>query len=385
MGIHGLSKVIGDNAKEAIKEDDIKNYFGRKVAIDASMSIYQFMIAVRQQDGQLLQNENGETTSHLMGMFYRTLRMVDNGIKPVYVFDGKPPTLKSGELAKRTQKRKEASASKEEATEIGDTEAIDKFNRRLVKVTPEHNAECKKLLKLLGIPYVEAPCEAEAQCAALAKAGKVYAAGSEDMDTLTFGSPVLLRHLTFSDAKKMPISEISLKKTLEGLNFTMEEFVDLCILLGCDYCDSIRNIGPTRAISLIKEHKNIETILENIDQKRYPIPEHWPYKDARELFLKPLVTDPANIEIKWESPDVEGLVEFLVRDKGFSEERVRKGCERLEKNLKTATQGRLDSFFTVAAGSDKKRKAEEPAGSKGKKPTPVKGKATGAGRGRPRK
>ncbi|KAF9114700.1 Elongation of fatty acids protein 2 [Mortierella sp. AM989] len=384
MGIKGLSKVIGDNAKEATKEDDIKNYFGRKVAIDASMSIYQFMIAVRQQDGQLLQNESGETTSHLMGMFYRTLRMVDNGIKPVYVFDGKPPTLKSGELAKRTQKRKEATASKEEADEIGDQEAIDKFNRRTVKVTPEHNAECKKLLKLLGIPYVEAPCEAEAQCAALAKAGKVYAAGSEDMDTLTFGSPILLRHLTFSDAKKMPISEISLKKTLDGLNFTMEQFIDLCILLGCDYCDSIKNIGPTRAIALIKEHKNIETVLENIDSERYPIPEHWPYKDARELFLNPVVTDPSTIEIKWESPDVEGLVEFLVRDKGFSEERVRKGCEKLEKNLKTATQGRLDGFFTMTPSSGTKRKADDTTGSKGKKPTPAKAKA-GSNRGRPRK
>ncbi|KAG0018677.1 Elongation of fatty acids protein 2 [Podila clonocystis] len=383
MGIHGLSKVIGDNAKEAIKEDDIKNYFGRKVAIDASMSIYQFMIAVRQQDGQLLQNENGETTSHLMGMFYRTLRMVDNGIKPVYVFDGKPPTLKSGELAKRTQKRKEANASKEEAEEIGDQEAIDKFNRRTVKVTPEHNAECKKLLKLLGIPYVEAPCEAEAQCAALAKAGKVYAAGSEDMDTLTFGSPILLRHLTFSEAKKMPISEISLQRSLDGLGLSMEEFIDLCILLGCDYCDSIKNIGPTRAIALIKEYKNIETILENIDTKRYPIPEHWPYKDARELFLKPDVTDPSTIEIKWEAPDVEGLVEFLVRDKGFSEERVRKGCERLEKNLKTATQGRLDSFFTMTPST--KRKNEDAGSSKSKKSTPAKGKTTGAGRGRPRK
>ncbi|KAF9580230.1 Elongation of fatty acids protein 2 [Lunasporangiospora selenospora] len=356
MGIHGLSKVIGDNAKEAIKEDDIKNYFGRKVAVDASI--------------------------HLMGMFYRTLRMVDNGIKPVYVFDGKPPTLKSGELAKRTQRRKEATAGKEEAEEIGDTEAIDKFTRRTVKVTPQHNEECKKLLKLLGIPYVNAPCEAEAQCAALAKAGKVYAAGSEDMDTLTFGSPVLLRHLTFSEAKKMPISEISLKRTIDGLGFTMDMFIDLCILLGCDYCDSIKNIGPTRAVSLIREHKNIETIIENLDSKRYPIPENWPYKEARELFRNPDVTDPATIDIKWENPDVEGLVDFLVRDKGFSEERVRKGCERLEKNLKTATQGRLDGFFTVTSST--KRKAEETTSGKAKKPTPAKGK-TGAGRGRPRK
>lgn len=98
MGIHGLTKLIAEHAPNAIKSNDIKSFFGRKVAIDASMSIYQFMIAVRQQDGQLLQNEDGETTSHLMGMFYRTVRMVDNGIKPVYVFDGKPPTLKSGEV-----------------------------------------------------------------------------------------------------------------------------------------------------------------------------------------------------------------------------------------------------------------------------------------------
>ncbi|KAG0226558.1 Elongation of fatty acids protein 2 [Actinomortierella wolfii] len=383
MGIHGLSKVIGDNAVGAIKEDDIKNYFGRKVAIDASMSIYQFMIAVRQQDGQLLQNESGETTSHLMGMFYRTLRMVDNGIKPVYVFDGKPPTLKSGELAKRTQRRKEATAKQEEAEEIGDTEAIDKFNRRTVKVTREHNEECKKLLKLMGIPYIDAPCEAEAQCAALAKAGLVYAAGSEDMDTLTFGSPILLRHLTFSEAKKMPISEIHLGKALEGLGFTREQFIDLCILLGCDYCDSIKNIGPTRAVALIREHRNIETILENIDLKRYPVPEDWPYKDARELFLNPEVLDPSTIEIKWEAPDVEGLVEFLVRDKGFNEERVRKGCERLEKQLKTATQGRLDGFFKVLPGAaSKKRPGDDATSGKDKK---AKGAASKAGRGRPRK
>src|SRR3978361_37860 len=107
MGITGLTKLISDNAPSAIRNNDIKNYFGRKVAIDASMSIYQFLIAVRQKDGVQLSNEAGETTSHLMGMFYRTIRMMENGIKPVYVFDGKPPDLKNGELAKRTTKRKE--------------------------------------------------------------------------------------------------------------------------------------------------------------------------------------------------------------------------------------------------------------------------------------
>jgi flap endonuclease-1 len=209
MGIKSLSKVIADHAPEALKSYEIKNMFGRKVAIDASMSLYQFLIAVRSNDGNQLQNESGETTSHLMGMFYRTIRMVENGIKPCYVFDGKPPSLKSEELAKRGIKRDEANKEVADAIEKGDQENINKFSRRTVKVTKEHNQECQRLLELMGIPWVQAPGEAEAQCAVLAKAGKVYGVGSEDMDTLTFATPFLLRHLTFSEAKKMPINEIN--------------------------------------------------------------------------------------------------------------------------------------------------------------------------------
>lgn len=180
------------------------------------MSIYSFLIAVR-SDGQQLMNETGETTSHLMGMFYRTLRIVDNGIKPLYVFDGAPPKLKSGELAKRFQRKAEANEAAEEAKETGTAEEVEKFSRRTVRVTREHNEECKKLLRLMGVPYIDAPTEAEAQCAVLARAGKVYAAASEDMDTLCFDSPILLRHLTFSEQRKEPIQEIHLDRVLAGL------------------------------------------------------------------------------------------------------------------------------------------------------------------------
>jgi flap endonuclease-1 len=186
------------------------------------MSIYSFLIAVR-SDGQQLMNESGETTSHLLGLFYRTLRIVDNGIKPLYVFDGAPPKLKSGELAKRFQRKTEAHAAEEEAKETGTAEDVEKFSRRTVRVTREHNAECQKLLKLMGIPYIIAPTEAEAQCATLARAGKVYAAASEDMDTLTFNSPILLRHLTFSEQRKEPILEIHLDKVLEGLAMELDQ------------------------------------------------------------------------------------------------------------------------------------------------------------------
>lgn len=258
MGIKALFSIIKDEAPDAIKEGDIKNQFGRKVAIvrahlppsnptrhlltshrmrkprhrpplsppsnpiPRSMSIYSFLIAVR-SDGQQLTNEDGVTTSHIMGMFYRTLRMVDNGIKPLYVFDGAPPKLKSGELAKRFQRKQEAQEGLEEAKETGTAEDIEKFSRRTVRVTREHNADCQKLLKLMGIPYIVAPTEAEAQCAVLARAGKVYAAASEDMDTLCFNTPILLRHLTFSEQRKMPIQEVHVDKVLEGLGMEREQ------------------------------------------------------------------------------------------------------------------------------------------------------------------
>ena len=186
------------------------------------MSIYSFLIAVR-SDGQQLMSDTGETTSHLLGMFYRTLRMVDNGIKPLFIFDGAPPKLKSGELAKRTARKSEATDAHEEARETGTAEEVEKYSRRSVRVTREHNAECKKLLKLMGIPYVDAPTEAEAQCAVLAKAGKVYAAASEDMDTLCFEAPTLLRHLTFSEQRKEPIQEIHLNRALEGLGMDRKQ------------------------------------------------------------------------------------------------------------------------------------------------------------------
>lgn len=370
MGIHGLTKLLGDFAPSAMKENEIKNYFGRKVAIDASMSIYQFLIAVR-SDGSQLTNEAGEVTSHLMGIFYRTIRMVENGIKPVYVFDGKPPELKSGELAKRSERREEAQKALAEAEEAGDSATIDKNSRRLVKVTKEHNEECKMVLKLMGIPYVDAPCEAEAQCASLVATGKVYATATEDMDSLTFGSLITLRHMTFSEARKMPIQEFHLNAILEDLGLSQDEFIDLCILLGCDYCDSIKGIGPKRAIDLVRQHRSIEEILKHVDSKKHPIPEDWKYKEARELFKNPDVADPEKVELKWGQADEEGLVDFLVTQKGFSEDRIRAGIKKLQKARKGSVQGRLDGFFQVlstpkASNKRKNTSTKVPASKKSK-------------------
>ncbi|VVC40698.1 XPG-I domain,XPG/Rad2 endonuclease,PIN domain-like,Flap endonuclease 1,5'-3' exonuclease, C-terminal [Cinara cedri] len=357
MGITGLAKLIADIAPNAIKESEIKNHFGRKIAIDASMSLYQFLIAVRSEGAQLT-SADGETTSHLMGTFYRTIRLMENGIKPVYVFDGKPPQMKSSELEKRNDRRQEAQKALEKAEEDGNATEIDKFSKRLVKVTSTHTAECKELLKLMGVPYVEAPCEAEAQCAAMVKAGKVYATATEDMDALTFGSPVLLRHMTFSEARKMPIQEFQLETVLETMEMSRDEFIDLCILLGCDYCNSIKGVGPKRAIELMRQYKSLENIIENLDVKKYQIPENWPFKDARRLFIDPEITDPESLELKWVDPDEDGLVKYLCGDRGFAEDRVRNGAKKLLKSRSGTTQGRLDSFFTVIS-TPNKRKIEQ--------------------------
>lgn len=338
------------------------------------MSLYSFLVAVR-SDGQQLMSDTGETTSHLMGLFYRTLRMVDNGIKPLYVFDGAPPKLKSGELAKRFQRKNEAQESHEEMKEIGTAEDVEKFSRRTVRVTKEHNAEAQRLLKLMGVPYIIAPTEAEAQCAVLAQAGKVYAAASEDMDTLTFNAPVLLRKLTFAEQRKEPIQEISLDRVLEGLEMSREQFIDLCILLGCDYVDPVKGIGPKVALNLIREHKTLENVVADVKKSgKYTFPEDWPYQDARLLFLEPDVrhADDPECDFKWESPDVDGLVKYLVEEKGFSEDRVRSAAAKLQKNLKSSQQSRLEGFFKVKEKTDEekaslKRKNEEKLAEKKKK------------------
>lgn len=304
-----------------------------------------------------------------MGFFYRTLRMIDYGIKPMYVFDGKPPDLKAKVLAGRFGRREEAREEQEEEKDIATEERADQLARRQVKVTKQHNQEVRELLKLMGIPCVTAPSEAEAQCAELVKAGKVYGAGSEDMDTLTFGTPVLLKHLTFSEAKRMPVAEVNLQKALAGLNMEMEQFIDLCILLGCDYMDQIKGMGPKTALKLLREHGSIEGVLEHIKDsgKKMVVPEVWPYEEARQIFKSPDVAKGDEVEIKWEAPDVEGLVNFMCGDRGFNEDRIRKGAEKLQKALGQKQQGRLDSFFTVSSAPKRKPEEDKKAAKKSKK------------------
>ena len=314
-------------------------------------------------------------------MFHRTARMLEAGMKPVFVFEGKPPQLKQEELRKRSARREGATADLEAAKEAGNAEDIEKYSKRTIRVTREHNEECKRLLQLMGVPIVEAPSEAEAQCAQLCKDGTVYAISTEDMDSLTFATPRLLRHLMAPASQKVAVVEWDHAKILESLNLTQEQFIDMCILCGCDYTDKISGIGAIRALNLIQKHGSMEKILESLDSSKYTIPNPFPYEEARRLFKEPDVLKADAVPpLKWTAPDIDGLIKFLVEEKSFNEQRVRNAVERITAAKGKSTQGRLESFFgpvkTVTSGTGQKRK-EEP---KGKKGANKKGKLGGLGK-----
>uniref|UniRef100_A0A7R9U022 Flap endonuclease 1 n=1 Tax=Prasinoderma coloniale TaxID=156133 RepID=A0A7R9U022_9VIRI len=361
MGIKGLSKLVSDYAPAAVKGQKFDSYFGRKVAVDASMHIYQFMVVVGREGTQTLINEAGEVTAHIQGMLTRTTRMLEAGIKPVFVFDGKPPEAKADELAKRREKREEANKELKAAIEAGDQEKIEQMSKRTIRVTKQHNEDCKILLRLMGVPVWDAPSEAEAEGAALAAANVVYAVATEDMDALTQGAPKLTRHMFSPQSSKQAkdgkpeVSEFCLPDILSSLEITMDQFIDLCILMGCDYAPTIRNLGPVSALKLIKQYSStntpIDEILKVIDRERYPVPEGYEeiVKEARRLFKAPEVTQPGDMPtFKWTDPDEDGLIKFLVKEKQFNEDRVRSIIARIKKAKGKSKQNRLEAFFGAA-------------------------------------
>lgn len=216
------------------------------------------------------------------------------------MFDGKPPGEKKAVLEKRAQ-----TAGRNYSNWTGTASSQTK--------------ECLQLLKCLGVPVIQAPGDAEALCAQLVREGTVHAVASEDMDTLPFGANILIRQL---NAKKdSEVIEYSLPKLLEKLQIGHKEFVDLCILLGCDYCEKIPGLGPKRALTLIQKHRTIEDVVLHINRKTHPVPNIWKYREARKIFLDgPQSSAP---ELIWTEPNEEALVEFLCHTKRVKEERIR--------------------------------------------------------------
>lgn len=349
MGVN-LKDIIPPDAVKVV--NDLRELSGKAIAIDAYNALYQFLAAIRQPDGTPLMDRKGRITSHLSGLFYRTINIVEAGIRPVYVFDGKPPELKAKEIAERMKIKEEARKRYEEAVRSGDVEAARKYAQMASRLTSEMVDASKELLSAMGIPWVQAPSEGEAQAAYMAKKGDVWAAASQDYDSLLFGAPRLVRNLTISGRRKLPNKNVYieikpevvyLEKVLNNLGINREQLIDIAILVGTDYNpEGIKGIGPKQALRLIKTYGSLEKALKVIPSASFPVE---PSK-IKELFLNPEVTD--NYQLKWREPDPEKIAAILVKEYDFSEERVRNAVERLMKayRSKIATRARgLDAWF----------------------------------------
>lgn len=327
MGIKNLLKFLSEYDKtilegdKIIKEIDISQYKGKKIAIDISILIYQIVIAIR-NSGSDLTNNKGEITSHILGIFNKTINFLDKGIIPVYVFDGKPPQLKYKVLDARKQVRKRALDKLSDATTELDK---IKYLKRSVSITREQMDQCRELLQLMGIPYIDAIEEADSELSYLCKENLVYAVLTEDMDILTFGSPRVIRNL--SSSSKIPI-EIELNNILNKLKLNYEEFVDLCILFGCDYCPVLIDVKPPELFSIYNECRSIEKTLLELKKRNYSVPEYFEYYTAKDYFMNPSHNTNIPREFKLMRPDTDKLVELLVDKYGLIKYKV---IEKLNK------------------------------------------------------
>jgi flap endonuclease-1 len=326
---------LGVNFKDLIPKTPVKleDLSSKIIAIDAYNAIYQFLSIIRQPDGTPLKDSTGKITSHLSGLFYRTVNLIEMGIKPVYVFDGESPALKAAEIERRRQVKVEAATRYEKAVKEGKPAEARMFAQATSSMKDYMLDDSQKLLGLLGLPWVQAPSEGEAQAAHMARNGAADYCASQDYDSLLFGAPKLLRNVTISGRRKLPSKNIyidivpevvELSKTLNGCNLTYEQLIDVGILIGTDFNpDGIEGIGPKTALKLIRQHGTLENALPYIKNAIFPCEP----KQIREIFLHPEVTD--DFKLDWKDPCEQGILDFMCREKEFGEERIKKALERM--------------------------------------------------------
>lgn len=349
-------RVLGVNLRDLIPKTtvDLASLSGKSIAIDAYNALYQFLAIIRQPDGTPLKDRTGRITSHLSGLLYRTSNLVEMGIKIVYVFDGVPPSLKEVEIKRRARVKEEALVKYERALQEGKVEEARVYAQMTSRLKDYMADDAKRLLKLLGIPWIQAPSEGEAQAAHLAKKGNTDFCASQDYDSLLFGAPRLIRNVTISGRRKLPRKKVyvevvpetvDLKKVLDELAITHEQLVDIGILVGTDFNpEGVKGVGPKTALQLIKEHGTLDKALSTLKE-----PPEFPAdpKRIKEIFLQPNVTD--NYWLNWREPNVEGVVQFMCGERDFDEERVRKALEKMSAGIReTKSATTLEQWFGKA-------------------------------------
>ncbi len=339
---------MGVQITEILKKHEINlnNLSNKTVVIDAPNHLYQFLTTIRAPDGTPFTDSKGNITSHLIGLFSRTTNLMQKNIKLAYVFDGEAPKLKHKELQHRKEVKKEAEARYAQAIEEKNIDGMKKYAGRFSRLTPDMILEAKRLLEALGIPYVEAPSEGEAQAAYIVKKDDAYAVSSQDADCLLFGSTRLIRNLSITGRRKKPgkigYIEINpeiilLQENLSELRIDREQLIVLGMLVGTDYnIGGIKGIGPVKALNLVKKHgKNFSKLFEEAGWDK-AFDESW--EDIFSMFVNIPVTD--NYSLSWKNPDKEEALRFLCAEHDFSIERVEKTVDSLMKSQKG-----LNEFF----------------------------------------
>ncbi len=326
---------------------ELKSLLNKKLAIDSHNIIYQFLSSIRGEDGQPLKDSKGKVTSHLAGLFYRTANLYEYGIKPLFVFDGKPSELKAKTLAKRHEARTRAFEMHEKALEEGNLEEAKKFGARALKLDAEMIEESKELVKALGFPVVEAQGEGEAQASWLVISRIADGVVSQDYDSLLFGAPVIYRNIAVTGRRKLPNrnvwvdsepEKILLERTLAENSISRNQLIWIAMLLGTDFNDKVPKIGVKTALKLVKGAKTFEEVLS-----KGGISVDFDWLEIEKIFLEPRINK--DLQISFSQPDKEKLISFLCEKHDFSFERVSRTIDKMiEKSSERSQQKTLGDW-----------------------------------------
>lgn len=313
------------------REIQLHDLSGKTIAVDAMNQLYMFLTGIRQPDGTPLMDSEGNITSHLSGLLYRTTKLLSNDIKPVYVFDGESPELKRQEIDRRRKVKEDARQKYEKAKREGRIEDARKYAQRTSRFTPQMIEDAKKLLTVMGVPWIQAPAEGEAQCVHLCRKGQAWAVGSQDFDALLFGAPLLIKGLSLSS--RLELSIIRLEEVHESLGLTLKQLVDLAILVGTDFNPGIHGIGPKKGLKAVREGR-VQELCKDAP---------FSLENVREVFLRHPVTDDYTIE--YNRVDENAIKDFLCDKHGFSESRVKRTVNQMEDAYRRMSQQSLEKWF----------------------------------------
>ena len=326
MGIKSLTQLIKKNSPNSIQHVGLYTMRDKRIAIDTSIFLYKSLINIRYK-GDYLRNKDNKIVSHIQGLYYKTNQYLSFGITPIYIFDGKPPIEKSECIQERNKKAKE---NKEKMNQTNDIVEKQNLEKGTIRITKEYIDDLKHLFNLMGVSYIHADGEAEAYASELCRIGYVDAVVTEDMDTLAYGCPVLIRNCIDKSIKRPEvITMFNFSKIIEDFKMTHDEFIDMCILCGCDYCPTIPKVGSIRSLKNIQEYKTIENFLEknNISVSEEFMKKYILSRELFKIFKDKIDID--NLPIHSSKYDSEKLYQYLVHDCSMNEKKIQNSFKKL--------------------------------------------------------